>query len=64
VHLAQKDGWRLEGAVIAIYTNFLSAQREQAGIALPKKRILSTTQLRQSVEEEEEALGIISKDIN
>jgi len=33
-------------------------------MALPKERILSTTQLRRSVEEEEEALGIISKDIN
>jgi len=33
-------------------------------MALPKKRILSTIQLRQSVEEEEEALDIISKDIN
>ena len=33
-------------------------------MALPKERILSTTRLRQSVEKEEEALGIISKDIN
>jgi len=33
-------------------------------MASPKERILSTTQLRQSVEEEEDALGIISKDIN
>jgi len=33
-------------------------------MALPKKRILSTTQLQQSVEEEEDALGIISKDNN
>jgi len=32
-------------------------------MALPKERILSTTQRRWSVEEEE-ALGIISKDIN
>jgi len=33
-------------------------------MALPKERILSTTQLRQLVEEEEDALGIINKNIN
>jgi len=33
-------------------------------MALPKERILSTTQLQQLVEEEEDALGIISKNIN
>ena len=33
-------------------------------MALPRERILSTTQLQRLVEEEEEALGIISKDIN
>jgi len=25
VHLAQEDGWQLEGAVIVTHTNFLSA---------------------------------------
>jgi len=33
-------------------------------MALPKERILSTTQLQQSVEEEEDALGIINKNIS
>ena len=31
-------------------------------MALPRERILSTTQLQQLVDKEEEALGIISKD--
>jgi len=33
-------------------------------MALPRERILSTTQLRQLVDKKEDALGIISKDIN
>jgi len=33
-------------------------------MALPRERILSTTQLRRSVDKDEDALGIISKDIN
>jgi len=33
-------------------------------MALPKERILSTIQLQQLVEEEEDTLGIISKNIS
>ena len=64
VHLAQEDSQQLEGAAIATHTNFLSAQQEQEGMALPRERILSTTRLRQLVDKDEDALGIISKNIN
>ena len=38
-----KKGWRLEKAVIAIYTNPFSAYRKQEGIILPNKRITATS---------------------
>ena len=28
VHLKQEEGWQLEGAIIVMQTNFLSAQQE------------------------------------
>jgi len=46
-------------------TNPSFTQREyRDGIILPKDKIAAMVQDRQAVEEEEEALGIISKDIN
>ena len=39
VHLKQKKGWRLNRAIIIIYTNFFLVQQEYIGIILPSKRI-------------------------
>ena len=43
VHFIYKKGWRLKGAVIAIYTNLFSAQQEQEGIISLNERIVATT---------------------
>ena len=65
MHSKQKDGCRDKGLASAIYTNPSFAQREHGdGIILPSDSMEETVRARQRVEEEEEALGIISKDIN
>ena len=43
VYLTQKEGWRLEGAVIIIQTNFFLVQREQEGMISLNKRITDIT---------------------
>ena len=43
VYLEQEEGWRLDGAVIAIYINFFLAQQEYGGMISPGKRINATT---------------------
>jgi len=46
-------------------TNPSFTQREYGdGIISPRDKIVATVQNRQAIEEEEDALGIISKDIN
>ena len=42
VHLIQKEGWRLKGAIIVIYTNPFNTQREQVGMILLSKKITAT----------------------
>ena len=39
VHLRQEEGWRLEGAVIIMQTNFFLAQREYIGMISLSERI-------------------------
>ena len=48
MHLKQEKGWQLKGAIIVIYTNFFSSQREQEGMILLNKRITATIQARRS----------------
>ena len=43
VHSIHKEGWRLEGAVIIIQTNFFLVQREQEGIISLNKRMTDIT---------------------
>ena len=46
VYLTQKEGWRFEGAIIAIYTNPFDTQREQVGMISLSERIIATTRVR------------------
>ena len=48
VYLAQEEGWRLDEAIIIIYTNFFSTQREYVSITLLSKRITAATRARRS----------------
>ena len=65
VHSKQEDSCRDEGLASAIQTNLSFAQREYGdGITLPSDSMAAIVRARWTVEEEEGALGIISKDIN
>ena len=46
VYLAQEEGWRPKGAIIATYTNPFNTQREQVGMISLSKRITATTRVR------------------
>jgi transposase InsO family protein len=65
VHSEHEEGCRDEGLANATQTNPSFAQREQGdGIVSPRDSITATVRDRRTVEEEAEALGIMSKDVN
>ena len=65
MHFEQEDGYRAVGLASATQTNPSFAQREHGdGIILPSNSIDEAVRVQQSVEEEKDALGIVSKDIN
>ena len=65
MHSEQNKGYRDKGLASVIYTNPAFAQREHGdGIILPSDSMDEAVRAQWLVEEEEEALGIISKDIN
>ena len=65
VHSKQEDGCQAEGLASATQTNPSFAQREYGdGIISPSDSMEETIRTQQRVKEEEEALGIISRDIN
>jgi hypothetical protein len=64
VHSEQEEGWRPEGATMATQTSPFSEQREQGPIMIPTDRINATVRARRCACEEEEALGIMSNDVN
>ena len=65
MHSKQDEGYQDKGLASAIYTNPAFEQQEHGdGIISPSDSIDEAVRARWSVEEEEEALGIISKDIN
>ena len=65
VHSKQEKGYRDKGLANIIQTSPSFTQQEyRDGIILPKDKIIVTVRDRQAIEEEEDTLGIISKDIN
>ena len=66
MHSKQEEGYQAAGLASAIQTNPSFAQREyRDGITSPSDSMEETIRAQQRVkEEEEEALAIISKDIN
>ena len=64
VHSKQEEGWQPDRVTIVIYTNPFSKQREQGPIIILVKSINITVWARRCEYKEEDALGIISKDIN
>ena len=65
VHSKQEEGCWDKGLASAIYTNPSFKQREhREGIISPSDSIAATVRARRWDKEEEEALGIINKNIN
>ncbi len=48
VHLAQKEGWRLDRATIAIQMSPFLTQQEQKGIISPNNKMVKIKQVRRS----------------
>ena len=65
VHSKQDEGYQDKGLASAIYTNPTFTQREyRDGIILLSDSIAATVRARRCAYKEEEALGIISNNIN
>jgi len=65
VHSKQEEGCWDKGLASATQTSPSFAQREYGdGIILPSDSMLATVRVQRCACKEEEALGIISKDIN